>query len=66
MKKHYDFSKGVRGKLYRPAEKLRIPVYLDDDIEKKLRRVGRRPKGDIGKIVNSILRKELEMVDLLG
>ena len=26
MKKHYDFSKAVQGKLYRPAKSLQIPI----------------------------------------
>jgi hypothetical protein len=32
MKKEYDFSKGVRGKFYRPKVKLRLPIYLEDDV----------------------------------
>jgi hypothetical protein len=28
MKRHYDFSKAVRGKLYRPAKTLQVPIYL--------------------------------------
>jgi len=32
MKKEYDFSKGERGKFYKPNVKLNIPVYLDDGI----------------------------------
>ncbi len=29
MNKEYDFSKGERGKFYKPNVKLNIPVYLD-------------------------------------
>jgi hypothetical protein len=32
MEKEYDFSKGVRGKFYRPNVRLNLPIYLDDDI----------------------------------
>ncbi len=32
MKKEYDFSKGERGKFYRPAAKLNLPVYLEPDL----------------------------------
>jgi hypothetical protein len=32
MRKEYDFSKGERGKFYRPDMKLNIPVYLDDEV----------------------------------
>ena len=32
MKKEYDFSKGVRGKFYRPNAKFNVPVYLDGKV----------------------------------
>ena len=32
MKKEYDFSKGERGKFYRPGAKLNVPVYLEPDL----------------------------------
>lgn len=32
MRKEYDFSKGERGKFYRPDMKLNIPIYLDDEV----------------------------------
>jgi hypothetical protein len=32
MKKEYDFSKGERGKFFRPGVKLNLPVYLEPDL----------------------------------
>jgi hypothetical protein len=32
MKKEYDFSKGERGKFFRPDAVLNIPVYLEPDV----------------------------------
>ena len=32
MKDEYDFSKGERGKFYRPDAKLNLPIYLDDEV----------------------------------
>lgn len=32
MKKEYDFSKGERGKFYRPDIQLNLPVYLESDL----------------------------------
>jgi hypothetical protein len=63
MKKHYDFSKAQQGKMYRPAEQLRIPVYLDRDIEAALSR--KRARGGLSEVVNRILRKELEVAEML-
>ena len=33
MKKEYDFSKGVRGKFYKPDIQLNIPVYLEPKLK---------------------------------
>ena len=32
MKEEYDFSKGERGKFYRPNARLHIPVYLEEAV----------------------------------
>ena len=32
MRKEYDFSKGERGKFYRPDIKMNIPIYLDEEV----------------------------------
>ena len=32
MRKEYDFSKGERGKFFRPGAKLNLPVYLEPDL----------------------------------
>ena len=65
MKKHYDFSRAEQGKLFRAARSLRIPVYLDEDVQKALvgKQNGRRKT--LSKIVNDVLRTQLDMVDLL-
>jgi hypothetical protein len=44
-KKEYDFSKGVRGKFYRPNAKLNLPIYLDDDIADFIQTYAKRKKG---------------------
>lgn len=64
MKKHYDFSKAQRGILYCPPESLRIPIYLDDDVRKKLLK-SKRPANDVSKLVNSILRSQIDLADML-
>jgi hypothetical protein len=37
MKKEYDFSKGERGKFFRPDAELNLPVYLEPDVAKAFR-----------------------------
>jgi hypothetical protein len=33
MKPEYDFSRGYRGKFYRPNAELRLPIYLNADVQ---------------------------------
>jgi hypothetical protein len=65
MKKEYDFSKGVRGKFYRPNVRLNLPVYLDDDIAEFIRKYAKHKKVDMQTVVNEILRNNKEMIQSL-
>jgi len=65
MKKEYDFSKGVRGKFYRPKVRLNLPVYLDDDIAEFVQKYAKRKKVDAQTVVNEILRGNKEMLQAL-
>ena len=59
MKKEYDFSKGERGKFYRPGVELNIPVYLEPDVAKVVRQRARKTDTSIGAVVNEWLRKDM-------
>ena len=51
MKREYDFSKGVRGKFYRKGAQLRLPIYLDARLQRRLERLARKKGRDIGEMV---------------
>ena len=59
MKKEYDFSKGERGKFFRPDAELRIPVYLEPRVAEAVREHARRKHTTVGSVVNELLRKNL-------
>ena len=59
MKKEYDFSKGQRGKFYRPGVELNIPVYLESDVARVVRARARKRDVSIGAVVNDCLRKDI-------
>jgi len=59
MKKEYDFSKGERGKFYRPDAELNIPVYLESDIAKVVRERARKRTVSVETVVNDWLRKDI-------
>ncbi|MBI4826020.1 MAG: hypothetical protein HY807_06320 [Nitrospirae bacterium] len=66
MKKEYDFSKAEQGKFYRPIEELEIPVYLDKEVKAFYSKKALMKNVDLTKVVNTILRKEMEMLKAIG
>ncbi len=44
MKKEYDFSKGIRGKFYKPDLQLNVPIYLDPEAYSFVERVAKKHK----------------------
>ena len=59
MKKGYDFSKGERGKFFRPDAELNIPVYLEPQVAEAVREHARKRNTNMGSLVNEWLRKSL-------
>lgn len=59
MRKEYDFSKGERGKFFRPDVELNIPVYLEPQVAKAVREQARKRRTTVGSFVNEVLRKNL-------
>ncbi len=63
MKREYDFSKAVRGKLYRKGAELRLPIYLDAKLQTQLESLAQKKGKDIGEMVNQLVKKELELIE---
>lgn len=65
MKREYDFSKGIRGKFYRANVRLRLPVYLDEDVSQFVQEFAKRKKIDPQTVVNKLLRSNKEILEAL-
>lgn len=65
MKKEYDFSKGERGKFFRPNAKLSLPVYLDEEALAFVQRIAKRRKTDPSSVVNQLLRGDMHVAEVL-
>lgn len=59
MRKEYDFSKGERGKFYRPGIELNLPVYLEPQVAEGVREHARKRNTTMGSLVNEWLRENL-------
>jgi predicted DNA-binding protein len=65
MKREYDFSSAVRGKFYRKNGEVRLPIYLDPEVQAQLERLARKNGKEVGEIVNQVVRKEMELMEEL-
>ena len=63
MKKEYDFSKGERGKFYRPDIKLNIPIYLDEEVSAFVEQVASKKGVDRSSVVNEMLRSDIKSAE---
>ena len=63
MENEYDFSRGERGKLYRPGAVLRLPVYLDDSVQSYLSAAAARKGVSLGELVNELLNHEIAIAE---
>lgn len=59
MKDEYDFSKGQRGKFYKPDAALNLPVYLDDDVRHVLQRQAKAKGVEVNELVNDMLKHDI-------
>jgi len=66
MEKEYDFSKGEQAKFYTPVEELEIPIYLEKEVEAFFARKAMDRKLDLKSVINTILRKEMELLKAIG
>jgi hypothetical protein len=65
MKREYDFSKGERGRLYRPGAKLNMPIYLDEEVLGYLTERAQAKGVEVGELVNDLLKKDIALIEAL-
>jgi len=65
MKKEYDFSKGERGKFYRPDAKMNLPVYLDEEVRVFVEKIADTKRCDVSTVVNGLLRADMNVVEAI-
>lgn len=59
MRDEYDFSKGERGKFFRPDAKLNLPIYLDDEVMAFVEKIADKKGTDMSSVVNKLLRGDM-------
>jgi len=64
MPAEIDFSQGVRGKFYRKDARLPLPVYLDDPVRDRLAALAEAKGVELSALVNDLLRKDIELIEV--
>jgi hypothetical protein len=59
-----DFSGGVRRKFYRPDATLRLPVYLDADVQAHLLDITTRKGVPLSDLAKDLLKKEIAILEI--
>ena len=65
MKKQYDFSKGVRGKFYRKKAVLKLPIYLDKDVQTFVQGIAESKQSDVATVVNELLKSDMHLAEVI-
>jgi len=65
MKKEYDFSKGERGKFYRPDAQFNLPVYLEEEVRRFVEGIAGKKKRDVSAVVNDLLKSDMRLAEAL-
>jgi hypothetical protein len=63
MKPEYDFTKGERGKFFRPDAEIRLPIYLDADVQTYLVERAAQKGIPLGEMVNDLLKQEIQTIE---
>ena len=64
MPAEIDFSGGTRGKFYRSGRALSLPVYLEAEVQNRLTRLANAKGVDFSALVNAMLRKDIELIEM--
>ncbi|HEU4602915.1 MAG TPA: hypothetical protein VFS24_13145 [Steroidobacteraceae bacterium] len=59
-----DFSGGARGKFHQHGTTLKLPVYLDAEVQSRLTRLANDKGVDFSTLVNAMLRKDIELIEM--
>ena len=62
MKSEYDFSQAERGKFFKTNAELRLPIYLDADVQRYLTARAADQGVPLGEMVNGLLKREIQII----
>ena len=61
IRKEYDFSKGERGRFYRKDSRLKIPIYLDEEVLGFVEKIASKKGVDRSSVLNNLIRGDIKV-----
>ncbi|MDE0156334.1 MAG: hypothetical protein OXS28_12100 [Gammaproteobacteria bacterium] len=59
-----DFSGGERGKFYRKDAHTQLPIHLEASVQKALTELANAKGVDLSVLVNDLLKKDIELIQM--
>ena len=63
MREEYDFSKGERGKFYKPNATMNLPVYLDNEVLDYFSAKAKAKGVELNTMINELLKKDIALIE---
>ena len=63
MPSEIDFSKGTRGKFFKPGAAINLPVYLEAEVQAYLAERATARGIEVAQLVNELLKKDIELIE---
>ncbi|GLS27912.1 hypothetical protein [Marinibactrum halimedae] len=63
MRDEYDFTKGQRGKFFKPNTTMNLPVYLDHDVLVYFTDKAKSKGVELNKMINDLLKKDIALIE---
>lgn len=63
MHDEYDFSKGERGKFFKPNAKMNLPVYLEAEVLDYFSAKAKSKGVELNTMINDLLKKDIALIE---
>lgn len=63
MREDYDFSKGERGKFFKPDAKMNLPVYLEADVLGYFSAKAKSKGVELNTMINDLLKRDIDLIE---
>lgn len=63
MREEYDFSKGERGKFYKPDAQVNLPLYLDAEVLDYFSAKAQAKGVELNTMINDLLKQDIALIE---